>query len=379
MSRSEWKNFESPAGRTLINPQAVRAAVNAFAANNGVGVVNPANEFRGHGVLEMARSLSIRAGRQVQSPAEIFASAVGSADYNDLAALLVGIVETFVLDGFEAAPNSWRNWTRQRLAPTFRGMPSKRALGFDMEVIPEGGEIPVVVAPSEDSEVRDATTRGVIVRIHRQAFINGDLRFVDLARAAGRAAALAVNSDVYELLASNPTLLDTGALFNTTAVTTAGGHANSAASGGAIAAGTLQVGKSVIRKQVGKPGSKPLSLRPRYALVPSLLEDVAWAAIATPFGLGEPGSGQERAMLDAGRLQLIVAPHLDAHSATAWYLAADPADEPLVDVTFIGNDMRPRIAGVRRNFDFDSIDIAVTFDYAVTPGNWRAGYKNAGV
>ena len=82
---------------------------------------------------------------------------------------------------------------------------------------------------------------------------------------------------VYALLLENPTMTDTGEAFNSTAVTTAGGHANLGTA--VLNSDGLKAGISAIVKQrsgrtTTNPG-KQLNLRPKFLLCPAALE---WTA-----------------------------------------------------------------------------------------------------
>ncbi|KKM83507.1 hypothetical protein LCGC14_1308630, partial [marine sediment metagenome] len=78
---------------------------------------------------------------------------------------------------------------------------------------------------------------------------------------------------VYAVMLENPTLVaDSGALFNATAVTTAGGHANLLT--GALASATLKLAITAMGKQRDS-NSNVLNITPRYLIVPA---DLSWAA-----------------------------------------------------------------------------------------------------
>jgi len=87
---------------------------------------------------------------------------------------------------------------------------------------------------------------------------------------------------VYAMILANPTMADTGAVFNSTALTTAGGHANSfndaaTAVGGPLAAGTLQLLITKMRQQYRGSGRNkvPLNIVPQFLIVPPELEFTA--------------------------------------------------------------------------------------------------------
>ena len=91
----------------------------------------------------------------------------------------------------------------------------------------------------DGAETYQVITYGRIVPLSRQAIVNDDMRAFDrLTTAFGFSARRLENRLVYAQLTSNPTMADGGALFNATAVTTAGGHANLALC--AFSAGRLE-------------------------------------------------------------------------------------------------------------------------------------------
>jgi hypothetical protein len=73
---------------------------------------------------------------------------------------------------------------------------------------------------------------------------------------------------VYSLMLENPTMGDTGALFNNTALTTAGGHANLTTA--VLGSAGLQAGIVAMSVQYSGTGRAkvPLNIRPRYLIVP---------------------------------------------------------------------------------------------------------------
>jgi len=82
---------------------------------------------------------------------------------------------------------------------------------------------------------------------------------------------------VYSLMLENPTMDDTGAVFNANAVTAAGGHANLTAavlSSTSLKAGISAMVKQRLNRSATDPG-RQLTIRPRFIIVPA---DLEWAA-----------------------------------------------------------------------------------------------------
>lgn len=100
-------------------------------------------------------------------------------------------------------------------------------------------------------------------------------------------AARALRPDlVYAILLANGTLTATGgALFNSTATTTSGGHAN--LGGTALAAAALQTNIMLMTKQ--RIRTRPLNLRPRFLIVPQDLIFTAQIICASAFRYSSEG------------------------------------------------------------------------------------------
>jgi hypothetical protein len=178
--------------------------------------------------------------------------------------------------------------------------------------------------------------------ITRQTLVNDDLGVLSTIFAMfGRRAANLINSLPYAVLTANAALVDTGALFNTTAVSynaagLSSGHANLAAAAAAISATTLSTGTAAMFSQTAPGGSK-LNIRPRYLLtganymVQAQIE-TAQMIPTTAF----PGT-------NPNPFNTLV-PLADANVVgNAWYLIADPVECPTVEVAFLNGQRSPTL------------------------------------
>jgi hypothetical protein len=372
-------DFQNP-GTSIRAESAVKHGIDALLAASGSAAPDPRNPLIGARFGSVAAALANACSidrKHTASPSAMYAAAT-SGVFPEYLEVLRGAAERQLRNAYENASRPYSAFTRERLRPTLRARATKRAKPFDLTLVPEGLSLSIATVASEDTDIQDAKTHIALVRIPRQQVLNDDIQFLDVIDEVGRAAARSLSKSIIDVLISNPTLADTGQLFNSNALSVAGGHANYLALGYAPTAASISVAKAAIRKQPTKVGGDPLGLRPRFLIAPAALEDVAWAALGTNVAMAEPGSGQERALLDAGRMSLIVAPELDSNSATGWYVAADPEQAALVEVDFIGSTMAPQLSAIRNNFDLDCLEVAVRFEFAVSPGNWRAGYYTLG-
>jgi hypothetical protein len=115
-------------------------------------------------------------------------------------------------------------------------------------------------------------------------------------------------------------------------------------------------------------------LWPKTLIVPAAIEVTAWkllnsvtidsahAGIANPF---------------QNLVSLVVEPLLDASSATAWYLVADPAQVDSVEVAFLDGQQSPYLEE-REGFTIDGREYKVRIVFGCKALDWRGLYMNAG-
>ena len=113
------------------------------------------------------------------------------------------------------------------------------------------------------------------------------------ARELGSAGLRKISALVAEIFTANsavgPTMADTGALFNATAVTTAGGHANLLTTALAIAAWesacqAVYNQPMLIKNAAGVYGTGPkMAINPTFCLVPRALQNTAWQMLKGEF------------------------------------------------------------------------------------------------
>lgn len=203
---------------------------------------------------------------------------------------------------------------------------------------------------------------------------------------------------VYALLLANPTMADTGALFNTTAVTTAGGHANKGTGGGtALSSSALKAAITAMVKQywtdpAGKV--KRINVRPQYLIVPPDLEFTARELINSSQIViaGTAGSVTERGNINtlAGALQIISEARLDATgvtdpasdtsytgSATNWFLAADSSRTIRVGYR-TGTGRRPQVRSFQLTQGQWGMGWDINMDIGVKAVDFRGLYYAAG-
>jgi hypothetical protein len=271
--------------------------------------------------------------------------------------------------------------------PTYRMLAERQDLpDFKTASILKAGDFPVPLQVAEESEIKLGSfseakdtfalaTYGRRLLFSFQAIVNDDLgAFARIMRAVAVRLADFENSLWFTLLTSasgaGPTLGDTGALFNATAVTTAGGHANLTASGTAISVDSIGVGRAAMRKQVSLDGIK-LNVLPRYLLCSPDKETLA-RQYTTVLGPNLVSSSQNPW---AGTLEPISDANLT--SANPWYLFADPARWPVSVYGYLSGQAGPNIV-TRQGFEVLGTEMRVALHFGIAFVDHRGAYRNAG-
>ena len=326
-----------------------------------------AREFVGLSVVGVAAELLEARGQSTRRlrPAAVIERAMGISDF---LILLQGVGNRILMPAYEATPTTYRSIARRMTNADFREKALIRDGDFP-ELLPlnEHGELKQG-ALSESKETVKLVTVGRRLRLTRNALINDDLgAFADMANKAGQAAARFENKTVWNVVINNTKLSsDSKALFHAD-------HKNLAGAGGAIAAATVGAGKTAIRVQTNQDGNT-LNYQPAIIAVPAALETVleqflALVVVPTEEGKVVPASHK--------RLEPVIEPLLDAHSATAWYLFTNPALLASIVHVYLEGFEGPQIAQ-RDATDMLGMEYDVVLDFTAAPVDFRGGYKNPG-
>lgn len=373
---------DDPSVTTVVDARDkfIAGVSNAILARRGIEKIEAGNEWAGASLGRICRAVLKRQGvanvdryEGAQLAAKVFAGMSSS----DFPLLLANTANKALRRAYETAPLTYTQWCAIGEVSDFKSNSLIQLGSFNsLSVIPEGGEYKYG-SFDEEAETIQAVTKGRALSLTRQMIINDDLGgFVRRASALGYAAARTVNEDAYAKLVANPTMSDTGALFNATAVTTAGGHANLAGTPAVISVASLAIGEKAMALQKDKGLKSTLNIRPNILLTPVGLKQVAYEVLTST---SDPGSSNSNKRNYAMSLALtpVSDAALDAASATAWYLLADPALVPVIEVAFLDGVQTPY---TEETVDFftDAVVMKVRLDYGVAAVDWRGGFKNAG-
>jgi hypothetical protein len=348
-------------------PTTIRHMAEALAARHGGPAPSAdAREYLHLRCVDMARACLDRHGvtTRLLSPATIITRALGHTS-GDFPALLQQTGNRTLRQAYTAYVGGVRRIARESTAPDFRAK-SRLMLGEAPQLVKvnEQGEV-TYGTMAESKASYSLATYARIFGITRQALVNDDLgAFVDFSGRMGRAAAEFVAAQLAALLTSNPTMADGVALF----------HANHANLGTAAAIAIASLGEALklMRLQKGLDGLTPIDATPRFLVVPAALEVIARQYVAQINATKASDVNPFTADLD-----VVVDPRLDASSATAWYVAADPAVVDTLEYSYLEGEPGPQIE-TRAGFTIEGVETKVRLDFGCGCLDFRGLVKNAG-
>jgi len=343
-------------------------------------------QYRGMSLLEIGRDFLEAHGQQTRGLDRMTLAARilefrsgGMMGTSDFSSLFANVANKRLRNAYDENPGTYSMWARRAPnAPDFKNLSVVQLSGApDLLQTNEAGEFKYG-AMTDGGETYAVLTYGRIVSLTRQAIVNDDLRaFERMVSAFGFAARRLENRTVYSQLTANANLADGGALFNATAVTTAGGHANLATGGGSVLQfSSLTTGRTAMRVQKGLAGEE-LNLAPSYLIVPAALEQTAYQLTSSNY---VPSTKAEVNEFRAGgrtALTPVVEPVLDGNSATAWYLAAANSQVDTVEYCYLDGAEGPVIES-QVGFETDGISYKCRLDFAAKAIDFRGLYKSAG-
>lgn len=343
-------------------------------------------QYRGMSLLEIGRDFLTAQGVQTRGLDRLELAgrilqyrAVGSLGTTDFSSLFANVANKRLRNAYDENPGTYSLWARRAPnAPDFKNLSVVQLSGApDLLQTNEHGEFKYGKM-TDGGETYAVLTYGRIVSLTRQAIVNDDLRsFERLVSAFGFAARRLENRTVYAQLTANASLADGGALFNATAVTTAGGHANLATGApSALQLSSMATARTAMRLQKGLSGEE-LNLAPSYLIVPAALENTAYQLTSSNYVPATTATVNEFRTGGKTAVTPIVEPILDANSATAWYMGAASSQVDTVEYCYLDGAEGPVIES-EVGFETDGVSYKCRLDFAAKAIDFRGLYKSAG-
>jgi hypothetical protein len=333
-------------------------------------MTEPAREWRGYSLIEMARTLLQGEGQRLRglSRDEIATRALHTT--SDFPAILAAVTNKTLRDAYEAAPRTFPPIARRATAADFKDI-HRLQIGEapQLEKVNEAGEFKRGTI-GEAKERYRIETWGKVIGITRQVIINDDLdAFTRVPSLFGTAAATLESDVVWGIITANPIMGDGVALFH-------GNHKNLTATGTALDVASLGKARAAMARQPGLDGKTVLNIRPTFLVVPSSLELTAEQLIAQNLA---PATSANVVPQSIRSLSVIAEPRLDpASGAIPWYLFASPSAIDTIEYAYLEGQDGVFIE-TRNGFDVDGLEIKARLDFGAKAIDWRGMHKNAGV
>jgi hypothetical protein len=324
-------------------------------------------QFVGWSQADLARECLTRAGISttgLQATSLITRAMQSTSDYSNI---LAAIMDKSMRLAYQVQPLGIRAVAKETGANDFRAKSRVQfdGSGYTLDPVSETGEFHFG-SFVDTAESYSLNTFGKIFAISRKALINDDLGvFNDVTRRCGMAAAEFQRQYLVNLLlttANGPTMSDGVALFNAL-------HGNVVAVPTAISVTSLGLMRGQMRAQTG-PGGGPITVTPKYLVVPSSLETVAEQQITAV------QATQVSNVNPFAYLSLVVEPRLI--SQTAWYVVADLAQIDGLEFAYLNGAPGPQTES-QVGFQTDGISIKTRLDFGAGFVESRSWLLNAGV
>lgn len=235
--------------------------------------------FRGMSLTEMAREalqgLGVNTRGMTRNDLATAAFRTRAAGYHttgDFPSLLGGVGSRRLRAAYEASPSTYQLWARR--AANLQDFRITNVLGVggapELKKLNEAGEYTYGTI-SEDATGYRAFSYGRAIAMTRQLFVNDDLNVFDrLLTRFGESARRLENRLVYDQITGNPAMQDGKALFHAD-------HGNLLAATSTLTLENMGKLRTQMRKQKDFDGKTQLNLAPAYLIVPSELEQTAYA------------------------------------------------------------------------------------------------------
>ena len=272
----------------------------------------------------------------------------------DIPNVLSDVAHKFVLAGFGAVGDEWRQISRAIPVVDFKAVKGVRlVMGGLLKSLAKGGELKHVDLSDEARSVQ-AATKGSIVGITREDLINDDLGVLALIpERFGQMAGRTINKDVFGALST--TASDYGA--NTS---------------GALAVATLATAYG-LALAIKDANGDPIGAIPNRILCSPANFVTARNIYQSQFIVSGASSKTPANNEMCGLLEAVTSPFL---SGTKYWLFNDAF--PLVDVAFLNGNQAPVVETANADFHQLGIEMRCYFDYGASAGELKAAVYSTG-
>lgn len=231
----------------------------------------------------------------------------------------------------------------------------------DLPTVTEEGTYTALTTPSDEEATYTPTKKGGTESISLEAIWNDDVQAIQrIPQRLARAAARTLYKFVFNsLIASNPTIYDSVALFH-------GDHSNLTTT--AFSATQFMVHRVAMQQQAEAGSSEVLGIVPRYLLVPPELEEAAYNAFVRT-------TNNDAAFVQTSPVAPTIICVSEWTDANNWFTICDPRDCPTIEIGFFDGEepqlFRQDLPNVGSVFTNDTIVYKVRHIYGGAVVDYR--------
>jgi ATP-dependent Clp endopeptidase proteolytic subunit ClpP len=376
MGKDARDKFMEGAANWILVRAGVAQMVEAAAKLKGETLRIDPGEFRGASMASLAGESLQMNGRRVTSrdPRVIIGDAFTTLNAvtqgtGDFPILLENTLHKIVQAAYATTPDKWTKFCGKTTVTDFKKNNLYRLGTFGvLDALNELGEFKQKAIPDAAREQLQASTKGNIISLSRQALVNDDMgAFNGLAVDLGRAAKLTIEVDVFAYINSNPATGDGQPFFSAA-------HGNLMAAGAPPTVAEIDLVRQKMASQKDISGNDFLEISPSIWLGPLALGGQARVSNGSQFD-PDTANKLQRMNIALGIFDEIV--DTARLTGTPWYAFADPEVAPAIVVGFLNGVEEPFIDN-EMGWRVDGSEVKVRIDYGVAGINPSSAVKDPG-
>jgi hypothetical protein len=290
----------------------------------------------------------------------------------DIGGILSNVANKFLLEGFFSVERVWHDICAVRNVSDFKTVTSYRLIGTDQyEQVAPGGELKHGTLGNE-TYTNKADTYGLMLSVDRRDVINDDLGAITtVPRKLGRGSGLKINDVFWAAFLNNAAFFTAAAQNYLTGANTV------------LGIDGLTAAEAAFLDLCDSDG-KPIGVMPAICLVPTALSAMGtqlWRSLeirdttaSTKYPVANPHQGKFRVAVS----RYLGNNHYTGNSTKAWYLLAEPADLPVIEVAFLNGQEAPTIETAEADFSVLGVQMRGYHDFGVALQDARGGVKSKG-
>ena len=297
--------------------------------------------------------------REVLAGAFPQVQAAGFATHS-ISNVLAATYGKFLLQGYNAVESTWDMIASIRSVSDYKTVTGVRLNGgFEFEDLGPSGELKSADASDETRTIKAKLT-GRMSSITMVDIVNDDLgALTQVPSRLGRGAAVKLNKDFWtEFQLNNATFY----------------QKETAAAGNALSITSLKTAVTSYKK-LTDPDGNPLGITPSMILVPPDLEITADEMMGSTVLITGESTTRGNVNVFAGRFQVVPSSYLTG--AATWWLVANPAELPCMEVAFLNGQRLPTVQQADADFNQLGIQVRGHFSYGVAKAESRGAYRMA--